>query len=95
MTTLEIAEFTDKQHKNVMRDIRELLEQGVNQLNFEPVEYTDKKKGTNIVCTPDGNQEMWFLTEDGLYEILMLSRKPIAKQFKKGIETISNHLNRM
>lgn len=24
-------------------------------------------------------QEMWFLTEDGLYEVLMQSRKPIAK----------------
>lgn len=24
-----------------------------------------------------------FLTEDGLYEVLMQSRKPIAKQFKK------------
>ena len=43
MTSLEIAEVTGKQHKNIMRDIRELLEQGVNQLNFEPVEYTDKK----------------------------------------------------
>lgn len=24
----------------------------------------------------------WFLTEDGLYEVLMQSRKSIAKQFK-------------
>ena len=43
MTSLEIAEVTGKQHKHVMRDIRVLIEQGVNQLNFEPVEYTDKK----------------------------------------------------
>lgn len=52
MTSLEIAEFTGKQHKNVMRDIRELLEQGVNQLNFEPVEYTDKKKGDKHCLYP-------------------------------------------
>lgn len=32
--------------------------------------------------------ETWFLTEDGLYEILMQSRKPIAKQFKKGVKEI-------
>lgn len=32
--------------------------------------------------------DTWFLTEDGLYEILMQSRKPIAKQFKKGVKTI-------
>lgn len=25
------------------------------------------------------NVESWFLTEDGLYEVLMQSRKPIAK----------------
>lgn len=32
--------------------------------------------------------DSWFLTENGLYEILMQSRKPIAKQFKKGVKTI-------
>ncbi|WP_426940505.1 BRO-N domain-containing protein [Bacillus mycoides] len=30
-------------------------------------------------------QEMYFLTEDGIYELLMLSRKPIAKQWKKEV----------
>ena len=29
-----------------------------------------------------------FLTEDGLYEILMQSRKPIAKSFKREVKTI-------
>lgn len=29
-----------------------------------------------------------FLTEDGLYEVLMQSRKPIAKEFKKGVKNI-------
>lgn len=29
-----------------------------------------------------------FLTEDGLYEVLMLSRKPIAKEFKKQVKEI-------
>jgi len=46
------------------------------------------EKGTNIVCTLGGNQEMWLLTEDGLYEILMQSRKPIAKTLKKEIKQI-------
>lgn len=33
-------------------------------------------------------REMWFLTEDGLYEVLMQSRKPIAKKLKKEIKKI-------
>lgn len=32
------------------------------------------------------NTSMWFLTEDGLYEVCMQSRKPIAKQMKKEIK---------
>ena len=36
--------------------------------------------------------ETWFLTEDGLYEVLMQSRKPIAKQFKKGVKAILHEI---
>lgn len=38
--------------------------------------------------------ETWFLTEDGLYEVLMQSRKPIAKQFKKGVKTILRQIRK-
>lgn len=34
------------------------------------------------------NNEYNFLTEDGLYEVLMQSRKPIAKSFKKEVKKI-------
>ncbi len=37
-------------------------------------------------------QEMWLLTENGLYEVLMQSRKPIAKQFKKEVKRILKEL---
>ena len=33
-------------------------------------------------------REVWFLTEYGLYEVLMQSRKKIAKQFKKEVKRI-------
>lgn len=48
----------------------------------------EDEKGTNIVCTPGGLQTAWFLTENGLYEVLMQSRKPIAKEFKKQVKQI-------
>ena len=34
------------------------------------------------------NTEYWFLTEDDLYEVLMQSRKPKAKEFKKEVKKI-------
>ena len=41
MTSLEIAEVTGKQHAHVMRDIRNLLSQGVAESNFGLGSYTD------------------------------------------------------
>lgn len=38
--------------------------------------------------TKNVSRGTWFVTEDGLYEILMQSRKPIAKQFKKKVKEI-------
>lgn len=34
------------------------------------------------------NRDAWFLTEDGVYEVLMTSRKPKAKEFKKFVKTL-------
>lgn len=39
-------------------------------------------------------RDCFFLTEDGLYEVLMQSRKPIAKQFKKGVKEILKSIRR-
>lgn len=44
MTSLEVAEVTGKEHKNVVRDIRKLLTQGVQELNFEQSFITKMKK---------------------------------------------------
>jgi anti-repressor protein len=40
------------------------------------------------------NTPYTFLTEDGLYEVLMLSRKPIAKQFKKQVKVILKEIRK-
>jgi len=68
------------------KDVAEWIEHSDVSTMIRSVD--DDEKVTNIVCTLGGNQEAWFLTEDGLYEILMQSRKPIAKAFKKEVKKI-------
>jgi len=48
----------------------------------------DDEKGLYNVYTLGGIQNLLFLTEQGVYEVLMQSRKPIAKEFKKEIKQI-------
>ena len=45
----------------------------------------DDEKGTNIVCTPSGDQKMLVINESGLYSLILTSRKPEAKRFKKWV----------
>lgn len=57
----------------------------------------DEKTLVNTIGLNDGitgNPNKWFLTEDGLYEVLMQSRKPIAKQFKKGVKEILKEIRK-
>lgn len=49
----------------------------------------EDEKALYIMYRVDGStHKQWFLTEDGLYEVLMQSRKPIAKTFKKEVKQI-------
>ncbi len=45
----------------------------------------DDEKGTLIVCTPGGAQEMRGINESGLYHLVLVSRKPEAKKFRKWV----------
>ena len=38
------------------------------------------------------NTQKWFLTEYGLYEVLMQSRKPVARRFKSSVKKILRDL---
>lgn len=49
----------------------------------------ENEKALYTMYRVDGStNKQWFLTEDGLYEVLMQSRKPIAKQFKTKVKEI-------
>lgn len=54
----------------------------------------DDEKLKAIISHSGQSREMWFLTEDGLYEVLMQSRKPIAKEFKKKVKEILKELRK-
>lgn len=48
----------------------------------------EDEKLVRTIFVSGQNRQVWMLTENGLYEVLMQSRKPIAKQFKKGVKAI-------
>ncbi|WP_064607102.1 BRO-N domain-containing protein [Streptobacillus moniliformis] len=49
----------------------------------------EDEKELVLVTREDGKtHKQWYLTEDGLYEVLFSSRKPIAKKFKKQVKEI-------
>lgn len=68
------------------KDVADWIEHSNTRMMLKSVD--DDEKVVNNVYTLGGIQETWFLTEDGLYELLMQSRKPIAKQFKKQVKNI-------
>lgn len=72
------------------KDVAEVIE-NKNVSQMLNVVDEDEKVIYNVY-TLGGNQDAWFLTEYGLYEVLMQSRKPIAKQFKKQIKGILKSL---
>lgn len=72
----------------LVKEVGEVLEYSESNSSKLTNLVDNEEKVRNTVTTLGGNQEVWFLTEDGLYEVLMQSRKPIAKQFKKGVKQI-------
>jgi prophage antirepressor-like protein len=45
----------------------------------------EDERGISTVDTLSGNQEMVIINESGLYSLILTSRKPAAKRFKKWV----------
>lgn len=45
----------------------------------------DDERGTNSIRTPSGDQQMLIISEPGMYSLVLRSRKPEAKAFKRWI----------
>ncbi len=70
------------------KDVAVWIEYNPNDINKLVALVDEDEKLTRTIFWSGQNREMWFLTEDGLYEVLMQSRKPIAKAFKKEVKKI-------
>ncbi|SDY22356.1 phage regulatory protein/antirepressor Ant [Thermoactinomyces sp. DSM 45892] len=82
--SLMVAEVFEKRHGNVIRDIRELdCSHDFNELNFESVNYLDKKGEF---------REKYILTKDGLMFLVMGYRGAKAAEMK---ERYIEEFNRM
>lgn len=68
------------------KDIGELL--GIDQIRKTIQSLDDDDKIIQPGNSTTGFKEQYFLTENGLYEVLFISRKPIAKSFKKWVKEV-------
>lgn len=77
VTSQQVAAAFGKEHKNVMRDIREIMDkcsESFNALNFELVTYKDAK---------GEERPMYLLTKDGLMMVTMGYTTPEAMRVKE------------
>lgn len=72
------------------KDVAEWIEYGISNVSKMVKSIDENEK----IITRTNNTSATFLTEDGLYEVLMQSRKPIAKAFKKEVKTILKEIRK-
>src|SRR5437764_14776332 len=84
----EFRIYGDKENPLFLaKDVAEWIEHSNATMMLAKVDDDEKVKLNNVyVDGRTGGNGVWFLTEDGLNEALMQSRKPIAKQFKKKVK---------
>lgn len=80
------------------REVAEMIEYSKTSQGYydvqsmlRKVDEDEKIKGIPLEGTTEtfrSGQTMWFLTEYGLYEVLMRSSKPKAKEFRKVVKNI-------
>lgn len=75
--------FKDDEPWWVAADVCECLEHSDTSMALRRLD--DDEKGTSIVCTPGGRQEMLIVNEPGLYHLILTSRTPKAKTFRRWV----------
>ena len=72
------------------KDVAEWIDYEISNVSKMVKNVDDDEK----IITRINNTSAIFLTEDGLYEVLMLSKKPIANEFKKQVKLILKEIRK-
>jgi anti-repressor protein len=67
----------------VLKDVCSILEISNSRMVSERLD--NDEKGVSIIDTLGGKQELTVISESGLYNVIALSRKPEAKNFKRWV----------
>lgn len=67
----------------VLKDVCSVLEIGNSRDVMARLD--SDEKGVDSVDTPGGRQDVTIINESGLYSVILLSRKPEAKKFKRWV----------
>lgn len=59
---------------------------------IKSADLSEEQKGVFLIDSLGGEQETTMVTEDGLYDVLMLSRKPLSRPLKKEIKAYLKQL---
>ena len=76
------------------KNIAEMIEYDLDKVGQMLNTIDEDEKMTSPIFYSGQVRHMWFLSEDGLYEVLFQSRKPIAKEFKKQVKTILKEIRK-
>lgn len=92
MTDLQIFNYEGQEVRTVMVNDTPwwVLADVCRVLDIERTDSTARKldsdeKGTHLVSTPGGKQNMTIINESGLYNVILRSDKPQAKPFRKWV----------
>lgn len=92
----QVAEWIDYSYESRKKGIRKISQmmKMVDEDEKLKAVYNVTPTTNNVATTTRKTQETWFLNESGVYEILMQSRKPIAKSFKKQVKAILKEIRK-
>ena len=81
-SSLRVVEI-DSQPWFVAKDVCGIL--GLANMRSSLAALDEDEKGVHTMDTLGGNQEMTVISEPGLYSLILRSRKPEAKTFKRWV----------